>query len=82
MESFGVFKPVTPMECRLRNLSYSAPIFAKVEYTVAKKLLPPSEIVIGRMPIMLGSSKCLLSGTTYAQMAKLGECPIDPGKSY
>ena len=31
------------------------------------------------MPMMLRSSNCVLSGKTPAELAKLQECPIDPG---
>ncbi len=31
------------------------------------------------MPIMLRSSNCILTSKTPAQLAKLYECPIDPG---
>ena len=31
------------------------------------------------MPIMLRSDKCVLARATEADMARLGECPIDPG---
>ena len=32
-----------------------------------------------RMPIMLRSSNCVLSGKSPAELAKLNECPLDPG---
>ena len=32
-----------------------------------------------RMPIMLRSLNCVLNGKTPAELAKLNECPIDPG---
>lgn len=31
------------------------------------------------MPIMLRSSKCILHSKTHSEMAKLNECPLDPG---
>ena len=31
------------------------------------------------MPIMLRSSNCVLSNKTPTELAKLNECPIDPG---
>lgn len=34
---------------------------------------------IGKMPIMLKSSQCVLAGKSPEELAKLGECPIDPG---
>lgn len=35
--------------------------------------------MIGRIPIMLRSSKCILSGKTEQDMAALQECPLDLG---
>lgn len=32
-----------------------------------------------RLPIMLRSSKCVLHGKNEAEMAKMKECPLDPG---
>ena len=33
-----------------------------------------------RMPIMLRSSNCVLTGKTPMEFSKLNECPLDPGK--
>lgn len=35
-------------------------------------------IRIGRMPIMLGSSKCNLVGRTENELFSVNECPYDP----
>lgn len=35
--------------------------------------------IFSRMPIMLRSSNCVLTGKTASQLAKLNECPYDPG---
>lgn len=70
---------VTPQECRLRDLTYAAPIYVDVEYTRGRKILVKRGLEIGRMPIMLRSSRCVLTGKNDAQMAALGECPLDPG---
>jgi len=78
-ESFNVYKKIYPHECRLRDLTYSAPIYTDVEYTRGTKLVIHKELPIGRMPIMLRSSKCVLAGKTEAELAKLNECPLDPG---
>lgn len=67
-------------QCRLRNLTYHAPINVYVEYTRGHQRIQPSEpICIGYMPIMLRSCKCVLANKTDAELATLGECPIDPG---
>ncbi|KAK9477961.1 hypothetical protein V1514DRAFT_352795 [Lipomyces japonicus] len=70
---------ITPHECRLRDLSYAAPIFVDVEYTRGKKVVVHRGLEIGRMPIMLRSQRCVLHGKSEKEMAKLMECPLDPG---
>ncbi len=37
------------------------------------------KVTIGRMPIMLRSSKCLLRGKSERELAQMKECPYDPG---
>lgn len=68
-----------PHECRLRDLTYSAPIYVDVEYTRGRKIIMHRDLEIGRMPIMLKSNKCILDGIDEKRMANLEECPIDPG---
>ncbi|KAF2097343.1 putative DNA-directed RNA polymerase III subunit RPC2 [Rhizodiscina lignyota] len=71
--------PVTPNECRLRDMTYSAPIYVDYMYTRGKGLVRKRNIQIGRMPIMLRSRQCILTNKTEHEMAKLKECPVDPG---
>lgn len=70
---------LTPNECRLRDLTYAAPIFVDVEYVRGKQIVRRPGNFIGRMPIMLRSSKCILNGKDETDMARLNECPLDPG---
>ncbi|KAK9450946.1 uncharacterized protein V1518DRAFT_412134 [Limtongia smithiae] len=70
---------ITPQECRLRDLTYAAPIFVDVEYTRGKKVVIHKGLEIGRMPVMLRSARCVLTGKNETEMAKLMECPLDPG---
>nr|CAG8580948.1 7796_t:CDS:10 [Entrophospora candida] len=69
----------TPHECRLRDLTYSGNIMVDVEYVRGKSRIIRRNTIIGKMPIMLRSSKCVLTGKTEAQLAKMYECPLDPG---
>ena len=69
----------TPQECRLRDITYSAPVKVDVEYTVGATRKLKRGVPVGRMPIMLRSRECMLHGRTDAQLARMGECPIDPG---
>jgi len=68
-----------PMMCRLRDLTYSAPIYVDIEYYKAGMRHKSSRIEIGRLPVMLRSKLCVLHGATESDMEGLGECPYDPG---
>eukprot|EP01117_Protostelium_nocturnum_P001009 TRINITY_DN1132_c0_g1_i1.p1 TRINITY_DN1132_c0_g1~~TRINITY_DN1132_c0_g1_i1.p1 ORF type:complete len:1143 (-),score=194.84 TRINITY_DN1132_c0_g1_i1:102-3530(-) len=70
---------ITPQDCRLRDLTYAAPIYANIEFTRGKSIVNKHKVVIGRIPIMLRSSNCILTGKTPEELAKLGECSIDSG---
>ena len=75
----SVQEKITPHQCRLRDLTYSAPITVDVRYTLENKIVERTNVEIGRLPIMLGSNKCLLYNMSDSQLTQLGECPQDPG---
>lgn len=66
----------TPFQCRLRDCTYSAPIYVNVRYTRGRQIVVKKKVMIGRMPIMLRSSKCLLGGKTERELAQMKECPV------
>ncbi|ULT99696.1 hypothetical protein L3Y34_000764 [Caenorhabditis briggsae] len=70
---------ITPQECRLRDMTYSAPISVDIEYTRGHQRVYKKDLVIGRMPIMLRSSKCILRDLAEEELARVQECPHDPG---
>lgn len=70
---------VTPNECRLRDMTYGAPIYADIVYTKSSGKVSRKDILIGRMPMMLRSAKCVLSEKNESEMATLNECSVDPG---
>ena len=78
---------ITPQQCRLRDMTYAAPITVDLEYTRGKELVVKKgkvpgtgAVLIGAMPLMLRSSRCVLSACkSEAELAQLGECPLDPG---
>lgn len=78
-EGFNITRATTPHDCRLRDITYSAPITVDIEYTRGQQRVIRNGLVIGRMPIMLRSSNCVLAGKSDAELAKLNECPHDPG---
>ena len=67
------------MECRKRSLTYSAPIFVDIKYTLGDKIMMKRNLRIGQLPIMLHSSKCVLRNKSPAELAKMQECLYDPG---
>ncbi|EQC35967.1 DNA-directed RNA polymerase III subunit RPC2 [Saprolegnia diclina VS20] len=71
--------PVTPHQCRLRDRTYSAPIYVSVKYRLGTKVVTRNKVTIGRIPIMLRSAKCVLKEKGEAELAALKECPYDPG---
>ena len=70
---------VTPNECRLRDMTYAAPILVDIEYTRGKQIIRRRHVSIGRIPVMLRSSKCVLAEKSETEMSDLKECPLDPG---
>lgn len=70
---------ITPNECRLRDQTYSGRIMVTIEYTRGGNIIRKSDVSIGRIPIMLRSNKCVLAGKDHKQLARMMECPLDPG---
>lgn len=76
---FDLASTITPNECRLRDMTYAAPILVDFEYVRGRQRVKRNGTAIGRMPVMLRSSKCVLSNKSEAEMQLLQECPLDPG---
>ncbi|CRK45500.1 hypothetical protein BN1723_019744, partial [Verticillium longisporum] len=67
------------MECRLRDMTYGAPIFVDIAYIRDKSKIVRRNVPLGRLPVMLKSAKCRLNGASNKEMALMNECPLDPG---
>ena len=82
-EADGSERTIYPMEARIRNLIYSAPLNLKMRPVyVDAGIEREEEIVtayIGRLPIMLKSKSCLLHNLSRDELTRLGEDPEDPG---
>lgn len=78
-ESFGMQRKTTPHECRLRDITYSAPIIVDIDYARGQQRIKKQNLIIGRMPIMLKSLNCTLNGMNYSELVRAQECPIDSG---
>ncbi|KAL8944970.1 MAG: hypothetical protein Q9216_000131 [Gyalolechia sp. 2 TL-2023] len=70
---------ITPNECRLRDSTYAAPILVDLAYWRGVREVRRKKVLVGRMPMMLRSSNCVLNGKSEREMALLHECPLDPG---
>jgi len=76
----GGYRQILPNEARLRNLSYSAPIFLEI-IPVFNGVERPvySDVFIGELPVMLKSKLCYLSTLRRDELVENGEDPDDPG---
>src|SRR3990172_522698 len=93
-EANGATHALSPMEARLRNLNYTAPIY--LDFTVIENGIErePERVHIGNLPIMTKSKKCLLYKENLETEGELtldeyrrkliekGEDPCDPGGYY
>jgi DNA-directed RNA polymerase III subunit RPC2 len=68
-----------PQECRLRDMTYSAPIFVNIFYWRSGRKVRRKGVNIGKLPIMLRSNRCWLSDKSEKELATMNECPLDPG---
>ena len=72
-------KELTPQICRIRDMTYAAPIYVDVVYYKETEIVRKKGLKIGYIPVMLRSQICCLAGKTHSEMSSLGECPLDPG---
>ncbi|KAJ7170073.1 DNA-dependent RNA polymerase II second largest subunit [Mycena filopes] len=98
-EADGTVVPVFPQEARLRNLTYSAPLYIEMKKRVLVGREDPegmpgdvaweteqddnpedtTKVWIGKVPIMLRSTFCILRGLQDQDLYDLNECPYDSG---
>ncbi|MET1159976.1 MAG: DNA-directed RNA polymerase subunit B [Thermoprotei archaeon] len=74
----GEEKEVTPMECRLRNLTYAAPLYVKISLT-GEITTKEYEFKLLDLPVMLKSKIDPLSKMAAEELIEIGEDPKDPG---
>ncbi|MCK4581776.1 DNA-directed RNA polymerase subunit B'', partial [Candidatus Bathyarchaeota archaeon] len=78
VEVDGTNREVYPREARIRNLTYSAPLYLEIELDDEGRETY-ERVNIGDLPIMVKSNLCLLSRHTEDQLVKLGEDPKEVG---
>lgn len=75
----GPLREITPMEARLRNLTYSVPLYLTmipIENNIEGE---PVEVYIGDLPIMLKSIADPTATLPPEKLIEIGEDPKDPG---
>ncbi len=78
-EADGSERPITPMEARLRKITYSAPIYMEVSSHINGTKRESFTTQVGEMPIMLKSKYCHLHGKSREELIEMGEDPDDSG---
>ncbi len=78
IEADGSQKLITPAEARLRDLTYSAPLFLEISVKQGNQL-ETHDVEIGRIPILVKSKVCNLSGLGKDELEKEYADPLDPG---
>lgn len=78
-EPQGQRKPLYPLDARIRNLTYAAPVFLEMIPVVNGIEQESTEARIGELPIMLKSKACRLHGMKDEELRHVGEDPKDPG---
>jgi len=68
-----------PMEARLRDKTYTAPLFADVELYRKGVLQDTKRTIIGELPVMVRSKLCNLYGLKEEDLILAGEDPKDLG---
>lgn len=71
---------IKPMEARLRNLTYAAPVYLEMQIVDSDPSISrPFKVHIGNLPVMVKSDICVLHGLSEKELIDVGEDPNDPG---
>mmetsp|Transcript_81325 Transcript_81325/g.143491 ORF Transcript_81325/g.143491 Transcript_81325/m.143491 type:complete len:1180 (+) Transcript_81325:88-3627(+) len=88
-EKDGTSWPLSPREARLRNLSYSAPVYVDIIQEIyfvnedGSRTLESEDrydkVHLMKMPIMVRTEYCWLRNANDRLLTEFGECPLDQG---
>ncbi|HVP16018.1 MAG TPA: DNA-directed RNA polymerase subunit B [candidate division Zixibacteria bacterium] len=75
----GTKHEIYPMEARLRNLTYAAPVALEMTPVIDGREQDTELVYVGNIPVMLKSKLCFLSQLSREELVACGEDPDDPG---
>ena len=78
-EADGSTRYIFPNESRIRNLTYSAPIFVNIIPIINGVQEKPEKVHVGDLPIMVKSELCSTFNLSKQELVEKGEDPDDPG---
>jgi len=75
----GTKHEIYPLEGRLRNLTYAAPVALEMTPVIDGREQDTELVYVGNIPVMLKSKLCFLSQLSREELIACGEDPDDPG---
>jgi len=78
-EADGATRQIYPNEARIRNLTYSAPVYVDITPITNGVHEKTERVHIGNLPIMVKSNLCSTCGLSKKELEAKGEDPYDPG---
>lgn len=78
-EADGSKRKILPMEARIRNLNYFAPVFVEMSLFIDGKERERQEVPVAELPVMLKSCLCYLKDVPQEELISAGEDVLDPG---
>lgn len=84
-ERDNTIAPMYPREARLRGLTYTSPVFVDIQHRIYQDgdtpptFTPERNVILTRIPVMVGSELCQTGGLTNTVLSSLGESAYDPG---
>ena len=78
IETDGSISKISPVDAKLRNITYSAPIFVELSVQFAEQS-DSAEVEVGRIPVIVKSSVCNTNGKSKEELREDYMDPLDPG---
>ncbi len=78
-EADGAQRKILPHEARIRNRTYSAPLYLDMSLNDGEEVVDREEVYVGELPVMLKSKLCYLNDMDREELIEANEDPEDPG---